>query len=416
MSQRGNNRGKPSNKAPKRDFDCVSPPSPDMAVTLAGMRKLLKEELLPIDNELKEVRKSLQDTSDKLDEMTKIEKRVAVVEKHQAKIQQDYKDCHQLCHTLSEQVLLLESRSRRNNLKFVSTSNENCNISGENCEDIILSLCASVGLTISTIDIERAHRVGPRNKPNQPILVKFANYKVREQVLAAKTKIREKGVVTTEDFPDEINNRRQMFSSVLKAAYESPKYKAKLVVDKLLLNGKLFSVNELDMLPDELNPHNLTAVTRGNCTAFYSRSSVFSNHFPCAFVMDGTKYSSTEQFIMHQKAKLFWDAESANQIMKSNNPVVAKGVGKRIKGYKAEIWNSSCTDVMKTALKAKFSQNPELASILKKTGNNVLIEANPTDHFWGVGLSIKNLDVFDESKWKGKNILGQLLMELRGIL
>ena len=60
MSQRSANRGKQHNKALKRDFDCVSPPSPEMAITLASMRKLLKEELTPIDNELGEVKKNIK--------------------------------------------------------------------------------------------------------------------------------------------------------------------------------------------------------------------------------------------------------------------------------------------------------------------------------------------------------------------
>ena len=55
MSQRSTNRGKQHSKALKRDFDCASPPSPEMAITLVSMRKLLKEELTPINNEQEEV-------------------------------------------------------------------------------------------------------------------------------------------------------------------------------------------------------------------------------------------------------------------------------------------------------------------------------------------------------------------------
>ena len=102
------------------------------------------------------------------------------------------------------------------------------------------------------------------------------------------------GITVIEDFPDEINNRRQMFSAVLKAEYQSPHYKAKLVVDKLLLNGKMYSITELDQLPEDLLPHNLATITQVNVTAFYSRSSVFSNHFACSFEVDGMTYSSLE--------------------------------------------------------------------------------------------------------------------------
>ena len=49
--------------------------------TLVSMRKLLKEELTPINNELEEVKKTLSFTTEKLDEMIKIEKRVDIIEK-----------------------------------------------------------------------------------------------------------------------------------------------------------------------------------------------------------------------------------------------------------------------------------------------------------------------------------------------
>ena len=45
---------------------------------------------------------------------------------------------------------------------------------------------------------------------------------------------------------------------------------------------------------------------------------------------------------------------------------------------------------MKTGLTAKFSQNPKLGNILRNTGNKLLAEANPTDNFWGVAMSLEN--------------------------
>ena len=85
-----------------------------MTITLVSMRKLLKEELTPINNELEEVKK----TTEKLDEMMKIEKRVDIIEKNQARILQDNNKCNQLCQSLSEQMLSLDARSRKHQLKL----------------------------------------------------------------------------------------------------------------------------------------------------------------------------------------------------------------------------------------------------------------------------------------------------------
>ena len=68
---------------------------------------------------------------------------------------------------------------------------------------------------------------------------------------------------------------------------------------------------------------------------------------------------------------------------------------------------------METALKAKFQQNVGPDTFLKSTGQKLLIEASPTDLYWGAGLSLEDTDLWDQNKWKGKNKLGSLLIELR---
>ena len=130
-------------------------------------------------------------------------------------------------------------------------------------------------------DTEHAHRIGPRNKFGQPILVKFPHYKVRQQVFEARSRMRESRIIVIENFPDEINNRHQMFSAVLKATYQSPYYKAKLVVDKLLLYGKMYSTDKLDQLPEDLLPHNLATITKGNVTTLDNQCSLIT--LPAAF-------------------------------------------------------------------------------------------------------------------------------------
>ena len=47
------------------------------------------------------------------------------------------------------------------------------------------------------------------------------------------------------------------------------------------------------------------------------------------------------------------------------------------------------------------------------TGEQYLVEASPTDLIWGVGLSEFDPDIYDESKWRGKNLLGEILIVVR---
>lgn len=40
-------------------------------------------------------------------------------------------------------------------------------------------------------------------------------------------------------------------------------------------------------------------------------------------------------------------------------------------------------------------------------------EANPKDSIWSCGLAANDPDIFDQSKWKGQNLLGKILMQIR---
>ena len=58
-----------------------------------------------------------------------------------------------------------------------------------------------------------------------------------------------------------------------------------------------------------------------------------------------------------------------------------------------------------------FSQ--EAKKFLEKTGNKILVEGSPLDRIWGVGLHYKDNKILDENNWRGKNLLGKALMEVR---
>lgn len=47
------------------------------------------------------------------------------------------------------------------------------------------------------------------------------------------------------------------------------------------------------------------------------------------------------------------------------------------------------------------------------TGDKILAEASPYDTIWGIGLEASHPDVTCPEKWKGKNLLGKNLMQVR---
>ena len=65
---------------------------------------------------------------------------------------------------------------------------------------------------------------------------------------------------------------------------------------------------------------------------------------------------------------------------------------------------------------AKFSQNAGLHKKLLATGDAILAEANPRDIIWGVGLSENDPKIDAVNAWRGENLLGYILMDIRAKL
>ena len=122
---------------------------------------------------------------------------------------------------------------------------------------------------------------------------------------------------------------------------------------------------------------------------------------------------------MAKKASFCGDHHIVEKIMRESDPVRQKSLGKlaeKSTTFKSDSWNNESLKVMKTALLAKFSQVDACKQFLLHTGNNILVEANQNDHFWGVGLHLRDKDLWEPQKWKGKNELGKMLMEIRNEL
>ena len=67
-------------------------------------------------------------------------------------------------------------------------------------------------------------------------------------------------------------------------------------------------------------------------------------------------------------------------------------------------------------LLAKFSQNEDLKQKLLETGDAWLVECAHSDTIWACGIRLNEDERFDANKWRGQNILGFALMEVRDVL
>lgn len=138
-----------------------------------------------------------------------------------------------------------------------------------------------------------------------------------------------------------------------------------------------------------------------------------SNWYLSEFTVDGITFSSMEQFMMYKKAVCFEDKDTADKILKTDDVAFIKELGRVVSNYEESRWSGIRQIVVYEGLKAKFSQNKSLKEQLKATQNSILAECAVRDKIWGIGLSMKDPDRFEISKWRGKNLLGYTLMMVR---
>lgn len=142
----------------------------------------------------------------------------------------------------------------------------------------------------------------------------------------------------------------------------------------------------------------------------------FSQWYEAKFEIDGAVYQTAEHYMMAEKARLFGDSESEQKIIKASNPGEAKKLGRSVPGFTEDIWLENRFSIVIRANLAKFKQNTELKSYMLNTANRVLVEASPVDKIWGVGLAADDSGVDNPNLWKGDNLLGFALMEVRSQL
>jgi ribA/ribD-fused uncharacterized protein len=141
-----------------------------------------------------------------------------------------------------------------------------------------------------------------------------------------------------------------------------------------------------------------------------------SQWWPAPFILDGHVFATAEHYMMWRKATLFGDHAMAERIGAAPHPHAAKALGRRVARFDQQAWDQHRFAIAVDGNLAKFGQHPELCAFLLGTRRRVLVEASPVDRIWGIGLTRDDPGATHPGRWRGLNLLGFALMQVRDLL
>lgn len=128
----------------------------------------------------------------------------------------------------------------------------------------------------------------------------------------------------------------------------------------------------------------------------------FSNFSVHGFELDKLWWPTSEHYFQAQK---FAGTPHVEEVRRAQSPKQAAMRGRsRARPLRAD-WEQVKDDVMRRGVLRKFETHADLRATLLGTGDEEIVENAPGDYYWGCG-----------SDGSGKNMLGQILMEVRAIL
>ena len=135
---------------------------------------------------------------------------------------------------------------------------------------------------------------------------------------------------------------------------------------------------------------------------FYSVSDehgYLSNFAGYSIRLNGKTWPTSEHYFQAQK---FREADHQETIRQAGSPMIAARLGRSRKMPLRRDWEAVKVAIMRKAVQAKFTQHAQLRELLLATGDAKIVEHTERDDYWG-----------DGGDGSGKNMLGQILMQVR---
>lgn len=168
-----------------------------------------------------------------------------------------------------------------------------------------------------------------------------------------------------------------------------------------------------------------------------------ANEYPVEFSWKGVRYFTVDQALAAEKSRYYGDMAALQQILKTRSATTMRSVARKlglasatsaaaeaaaanaaaanaatdseavIQKQKAEQWEVMRDKILVSILLAKFRQHIALGRQLMETGDAQIAYAEPRNNEDGIGLPLTDPRAGNPAKWRGKNRLGEALVEVR---
>ena len=373
---------------------------------------------------MKDVVKATKLATDAIEITKSYDERLHKIEINQKHMNVKYDGVVEYCKQLEKRCDNQESYSRRNNLliRGIIENDENADDCARVAKDFFVHKLSMTEDEVNRIEFVRCHRIGKKALYNgginkkRPIIVRFEQFSDKSEVWGKRFQLKDKNYSISENFANDVEYRRRLLYPVLVAAKKSGNYdkKAFLNGDVLLINNVAYTMDNIDELPKDIHPYNLSYKENDQWLIFGGMHSIFnylSNYYKQDLTFKGVTYDNLESAYQHQKAERFGDSVSSSKILCARSPAEAKRIGSKIRNFNSATWNNDNEAIMLELLRIKFAPGTALAQKLMSTARKSLAEAGFSEKF-AIGVPLHHKDLFDTTKWK-KNLLGQALMKIR---
>lgn len=218
----------------------------DMEAVLKEFKEELKElrelkEEFRVVQELKEELKEIQKLKESFHEFRKVTEEIKKLKDEWVKEKEVWhKERIELKNVIKEldsKMAYLENQSRRDNIVIRGVAGQRGE-SWNDCSLKVVEIARKIGVQLSEDNVIRAHRTGRGAHP-RPIVAKLSSWKLKEEFMKNKRRLKGTDVFVMEDFAQRtIDERRKLFEEAKKRRDQGEEAFVKF--DKLILEDGVF--------------------------------------------------------------------------------------------------------------------------------------------------------------------------------